>query len=84
MTTKLIVLITGATRGIGLATAGAMARAGHTVLLGARDPGRGTAAALNGHTGVLSADEGGAHIARQLMEDATGVFLNENGGTYPW
>ncbi|WP_141583650.1 SDR family oxidoreductase [Actinomadura sp. WMMA1423] len=241
MTTKLIVLITGANKGIGLATAGAMARAGHTVLLGARDEGRGKAAAaglaeqgldvrfvrldvtdqatitaaaelvdaehgrldvlvnnaaipqggrrppeempladlrrvyetnvfgavavtnamlpllrrspsgrignvssglgtfaflsdpdegfaqyatmlgynsskaalnavtliyatalrdsgirvnalspgfcatdLNGHTGVLSADEGGAHIARQLMEDATGVFLNENGGTYPW
>ncbi|GLY89532.1 SDR family oxidoreductase [Actinoallomurus iriomotensis] len=42
---------------------------------------------LNGHTGHLSADEGGAHIARQVLspgEDTTGVFLNENGGTYPW
>jgi NAD(P)-dependent dehydrogenase (short-subunit alcohol dehydrogenase family) len=42
---------------------------------------------LNDHTGVLSAEEGGAHIARQvtLPEDGpTGVFLNENGGTYPW
>jgi NAD(P)-dependent dehydrogenase (short-subunit alcohol dehydrogenase family) len=42
---------------------------------------------LNHHTGHLSADEGGAHIARQvtLPEDApTGVFLKENGGTYPW
>ncbi|MEU9868820.1 SDR family NAD(P)-dependent oxidoreductase [Actinomadura sp. NPDC048021] len=241
MTTKLIVLITGANKGIGFATAGAMARDGHTVLLGARDEGRGTAAAaslaeqgldvryvrldvtdpatiaaaaelvdaeygrldvlvnnavttrdggrppgempvddlrevyetnvfgvvavtnamlpllrrspsgyvgnvssglgtfaflsdpdegfaryatllgynsskaalnavtliyahalrdsgirvnalspgfcatdLNGHTGVLSAEEGGAHIARQFAEETTGVFLNENGGTYPW
>jgi NAD(P)-dependent dehydrogenase (short-subunit alcohol dehydrogenase family) len=39
---------------------------------------------LNGHTGVLSADEGGAHIARQLERPETGAFLNENGGVYPW
>ncbi|GLY77345.1 SDR family oxidoreductase [Actinoallomurus iriomotensis] len=42
---------------------------------------------LNGHAGHLSADEGGAHIARQALspgEDTTGVFLNENGGTHPW
>jgi NAD(P)-dependent dehydrogenase (short-subunit alcohol dehydrogenase family) len=40
-----IVLITGANKGIGLATARELGRAGLTVLLGARDPGRGTAAA---------------------------------------
>jgi NAD(P)-dependent dehydrogenase (short-subunit alcohol dehydrogenase family) len=39
---------------------------------------------LNGHTGVLTADEGGASIAEQLFRPATGAFLNENGGTYPW
>ncbi|URN10919.1 hypothetical protein LUW74_20490 [Actinomadura madurae] len=33
-TTNKIVLITGANKGIGLGTAGALARAGHTVLLG--------------------------------------------------
>jgi NAD(P)-dependent dehydrogenase (short-subunit alcohol dehydrogenase family) len=41
---------------------------------------------LNNHTGVLTAEQGGAYIAQQAtMPDApTGVFLNENGGTYPW
>ncbi|GAA4602497.1 SDR family oxidoreductase [Actinoallomurus liliacearum] len=40
---------------------------------------------LNGHRGQLSAEEGGANIARQVTEDVpSGVFLNENGGTYPW
>ncbi|MEO3792680.1 SDR family NAD(P)-dependent oxidoreductase [Nonomuraea sp. B10E15] len=41
---------------------------------------------LNGHRGVLSADEGGAHIARQVTMDLppTGVFLSELGGSHPW
>jgi NAD(P)-dependent dehydrogenase (short-subunit alcohol dehydrogenase family) len=41
---------------------------------------------LNGHAGPLSAREGGAHIAHQvtLSDASTGVFLNENGGVYPW
>jgi NAD(P)-dependent dehydrogenase (short-subunit alcohol dehydrogenase family) len=42
---KKIVLITGANKGIGLAAARALAESGHTVLLGARDPGRGATAA---------------------------------------
>jgi NAD(P)-dependent dehydrogenase (short-subunit alcohol dehydrogenase family) len=40
-----IVLITGANKGIGLETARELGQAGHTVLLGARDASRGTAAA---------------------------------------
>jgi NAD(P)-dependent dehydrogenase (short-subunit alcohol dehydrogenase family) len=42
---------------------------------------------LNYHTGHITAQEGGAHIARQITEPdhrGTGVFLNENGGIYPW
>jgi NAD(P)-dependent dehydrogenase (short-subunit alcohol dehydrogenase family) len=42
---------------------------------------------LNNHTGHLTAAEGGAHITRQVImpgDGPTGVFLNENGGTYPW
>jgi NAD(P)-dependent dehydrogenase (short-subunit alcohol dehydrogenase family) len=42
---------------------------------------------LNNHTGHLSADEGGAHIARQVSRPAdgpTGVFLSDQGGTCPW
>jgi NAD(P)-dependent dehydrogenase (short-subunit alcohol dehydrogenase family) len=42
---------------------------------------------LNDHTGHLTAAEGGAHIARQVTlpgDGPTGVFLSENGGTYPW
>jgi NAD(P)-dependent dehydrogenase (short-subunit alcohol dehydrogenase family) len=42
---------------------------------------------LNNHSGWLSADEGGANIARQLdFTDACphAVFVSETGGTYPW
>ena len=42
---------------------------------------------LNNHTGHLSADEGGAHVARQVTlpgDGPTGVFLSEDGGTYTW
>jgi NAD(P)-dependent dehydrogenase (short-subunit alcohol dehydrogenase family) len=42
---------------------------------------------LNHHSGHLTAEEAGAHIARQIIQpdtDATGVFLSENGGTYSW
>ncbi|MGK4007984.1 SDR family oxidoreductase [Sorangium sp. So ce1036] len=45
MTSKLIALVTGANKGIGLAIARELARRGALVLVGARDPGRGEAAA---------------------------------------
>jgi len=47
MTDAKIVLVTGGTKGIGLGTCRALARDGHTVLLGARDPDRGVAAAAS-------------------------------------
>ncbi|MFG2843654.1 SDR family NAD(P)-dependent oxidoreductase [Kitasatospora sp. NPDC048296] len=50
-----IVLITGANKGIGLATARELARAGHTVLIGARDPERGAEAATGLTTEGLEA-----------------------------
>ncbi|MFC4112511.1 SDR family oxidoreductase [Nonomuraea zeae] len=42
---------------------------------------------LNGHRGVLSADEGGAHVARLATvpdDGPSGVFLSELGGVHPW
>lgn len=52
---KKIVLITGANKGIGFATARALAESGHTVLLGARDPDRGATAAERLTTDGLAA-----------------------------
>jgi NAD(P)-dependent dehydrogenase (short-subunit alcohol dehydrogenase family) len=62
---KKIVLITGANKGIGFATAHALAESGHTVLLGSRDPDRGTAAADQ-----LTAD---GLDARSMALDVTNV-----------
>ncbi|SDS92088.1 SDR family NAD(P)-dependent oxidoreductase [Microlunatus soli] len=45
MTDSKIILITGANKGIGYETARALGAAGHTVLMGARNPGRGRTAA---------------------------------------
>jgi NAD(P)-dependent dehydrogenase (short-subunit alcohol dehydrogenase family) len=63
-----IVLITGANKGIGPATGRELGRAGHTVLLGARDPARGTAAAR------ALADEGLDAVFVRLDVTDTGVI----------
>ncbi|WP_433512575.1 SDR family oxidoreductase [Nonomuraea sp. CA-143628] len=40
---------------------------------------------LNNHSGTLTADEGGTHIARQATTmSTTGTFLSEEGGVVPW
>jgi NAD(P)-dependent dehydrogenase (short-subunit alcohol dehydrogenase family) len=62
---KKIVLITGANKGIGFATARALAQSGHTVLLGARDPDRGITAAEQ-----LTADGLDARFLRLDVTDA--------------
>jgi NAD(P)-dependent dehydrogenase (short-subunit alcohol dehydrogenase family) len=59
---------------------------GTTITVNAVSPGF-CATDLNNHTGVLTADEGGAHIAHQIdfsPASPHGVFLSDQGGTYPW
>lgn len=50
-----MVLVTGANKGIGYSTAGALGRMGHEVLVGARDAGRGEEAARSLRSGGLAA-----------------------------
>jgi NAD(P)-dependent dehydrogenase (short-subunit alcohol dehydrogenase family) len=59
---------------------------GDDITVNAVSPGY-VATDLNHHSGHLTAEEAGAHIARQLTQpdtEGTGVFLSENGGTYYW
>ena len=65
---KKIVLITGANKGIGFATAAVLARSGHTVLLGARDSERGTTAARQ-----LAADGLDTRFVRLDVTDAATI-----------
>jgi NAD(P)-dependent dehydrogenase (short-subunit alcohol dehydrogenase family) len=87
-------LVTGATSGIGKATAEALARAGATVLIAARDESRGQAtaeeirrAAPQGSVEVLVADlavqEDVRRLAAQVIErhDRLDVLINNAGGT---
>ncbi|HEX4223449.1 MAG TPA: SDR family oxidoreductase [Pseudonocardiaceae bacterium] len=41
---------------------------------------------MNGNAGTSTAAEGGAAIAREVLDASgdSGVFLSEQGGTYPW
>lgn len=90
MTNPKIVLITGANKGVGFATARALAEQGHTVLLGARDPGRGTAAGAALAAEGLAArfvqldvtDEASVTAAAELIEREHGrldVLVNNAG-----
>ena len=51
-----VVALTGASRGIGLATAGALCAAGYAVVAGARDPGAIEAAGLGAHVRAVRLD----------------------------
>lgn len=89
-----VCLVTGATRGIGRVAAGELARMGATVLVTARDPGRGrdTAEEIRRDTGrevaVLEADLASQASVRRLAEevrrrtDRLHVLLNNAGAIY--
>jgi 3-oxoacyl-[acyl-carrier protein] reductase len=67
-TEKKIILVTGANKGIGFATVRACARAGHTVLLGSRDPERGAEAVAR-----LAADDLAASPVQLDVTDPASV-----------
>ncbi|MFF3111857.1 SDR family oxidoreductase [Kitasatospora sp. NPDC057904] len=66
--TERIILITGANKGVGFAAARELGRAGHTVLIGARDHRRGTAAAAR-----LTAEGLDAHFVRLDVTDEASI-----------
>ncbi len=91
-----ICLITGSTSGIGRATAFELARAGATVVMVARDPGRGEesreavrAASANGSVGLLVADLGSLGQVRRLAHEFKAryrrlhVLINNAGTIFP-
>ncbi|AGL17512.1 SDR family NAD(P)-dependent oxidoreductase [Actinoplanes sp. N902-109] len=70
-----ITLITGGNKGIGYETARRLKQAGHTVLIGARDPGRGRAAAGELGAGLLHLD-----ITDQASVDAAAAAVRAEHG----
>ena len=83
-------LITGATRGIGLATARQLAEAGHTVYLGARDLKRGQEAAEQFGARAVQldvTDEESVQAAAKLVREEAGtldVLINNAGVSGTW
>ncbi|KRE21514.1 SDR family NAD(P)-dependent oxidoreductase [Agromyces sp. Soil535] len=72
-----ITLITGGNKGLGFETARALLGAGHTVYLGARDPGRGEAAAAAlgaRHLTLDVTDDTSVAAAAALIEEREGVL----------
>src|ERR1700735_2539320 len=88
-------LITGATSGIGRATAAQLARRGAHVLVSGRDPGRGEAAvdairAAGGKADFIAADLAAADAGRALAHRAVELggghvdILVNNAGVFPF
>ena len=75
--TKKVALVTGATRGIGLETARALARSGYRVVIGARDHARGlaTVSELGGDAELIVADLARPAEVRTFVER----FLRDHG-----
>jgi NAD(P)-dependent dehydrogenase (short-subunit alcohol dehydrogenase family) len=84
-----ITLITGANKGLGYETARRLIDLGHTVLVGARDPQRGTQAAheLGGdYIEIDPTDDDSVHAAAARVRDAYGhldVLINNAGTAAP-
>jgi len=70
-----ITLITGANKGLGYETARQLIEAGHTVYIGARDPGRGQAAARELHARFVRLD-----VTDQPSVDAAAAMIGEAEG----
>ncbi|MEZ0066437.1 NAD(P)-dependent dehydrogenase (short-subunit alcohol dehydrogenase family) [Streptacidiphilus sp. MAP12-20] len=90
-----VALVTGATSGIGAATAGALAEQGAHVLVAGRDPERGEAVvaairARGGKADFVAAELGDVAAVRQLARSATELgggrvdILVNNAGVYPF
>jgi NAD(P)-dependent dehydrogenase (short-subunit alcohol dehydrogenase family) len=82
-------LVTGATSGIGRATALALGRAGHTVLVHGRDAGRGVATVeaitlTGGRARFLPADLSDVEDVKRLAEQAGPVDVLVNNGGFAW
>ena len=89
ISTRDITLITGANKGLGYETARRLIDLGHTVLVGARDPRRGTQAAheLGGvYVEIDPADDDSGHAAAARVRDDFGhldVLINNAGTAAP-
>jgi NAD(P)-dependent dehydrogenase (short-subunit alcohol dehydrogenase family) len=70
-----ITLITGANKGLGYETARQLIKAGHTVYIGARDPGRGQTAARELHARFVRLD-----VTDQPSVDAAAAMIGEAEG----
>jgi NAD(P)-dependent dehydrogenase (short-subunit alcohol dehydrogenase family) len=79
-TTKRIALITGANKGIGLETARQLGRQGITVLIGARDVGRGEAAAESLRKERIDARFVHVDVTDQRTLDAAGKLIERDFG----
>jgi NAD(P)-dependent dehydrogenase (short-subunit alcohol dehydrogenase family) len=75
-----IILVTGGNKGIGFATVRACARAGHTVLLGARDPQRGDEAVARLGADGLVASLVHLDVADQASVDAAAEVVRAKHG----
>ena len=75
-----VVALTGASRGIGLATAGALCAAGYAVVAGARDPGAIEAAGLGAHVRAVRLDLTDRHSIERFADAVGGAVSGAAGG----